>query len=284
MRLTKKGLLARAKARGFDPSPYLIDDWVQRGLLDSPQRKGRGRGRGVASLWSEEQVQLLLLLLGKREELPGRSLGPLYNIPVALWLLWGDQYASTFQVRRAVEGWLGAYGRTALRKARAVARQHLEQLTHPDAEREFRDYAFEELLAAIRGTPDLAHLRDAIGWLFDPHDEGRAMGPPAAALTPENLVRLIEARLLAWQKLDSVSDEQFRIARLSYNTSLRDYQRDLPTLAEDAELGHLFDDLTVSGVINRACLDLLTHLGLGLLSRKESALSGSGRAGGQGSK
>ncbi len=277
VRLTKKGLIGRAKAQGFDPSPHLVDDWVERGLLASPEREGRGRGKGVGSLWTEEQAQLFLLLLQKRDELDGRSLGPLYNIPVALWLLWGDRYASVSQVHRALGAWLEASGRIALRKAKAAVREHLPQLQHPDAHREYREYAFDVLVSAMRGDPDLESLRDAIDWLFDPHDEKRTIGPFGAPLTSETVVRLIEARLLAWQEIESISSEQFEIARLTYNRSLTDYQRDQPTLAQDSELGHLFERPTAEGVINNACLNLLTVIGLGLLLNRKGDPNDSAR-------
>lgn len=269
VRLTKTGLLNRARARGFDPSPYLVDDWVERGLLDSPQRVGHGRGRGVASLWSEEQAQLLLLLLSKRQELTGRSLRPLYNIPVGLWLLWGDGFASARQVHRALKSWLEASGRIALRKAKAVARESVGQLEHPDAHRDFREYAFDVLFRAIRGDTNLQSMRDAVAWLFDPDDEGRSVGPSESPLTSETLPRLIEARTIAWAKIEAFTPERLAAARNAYRESLMDYQNDRPTLAQDSELGHLFERLTLDGVINTACLDLLTVLGLGLLDDAE---------------
>lgn len=269
VRFTKKGLIGRAKAQGFDPSPHLIDDWVQRGLLNSPQRKGLGRGKGVASLWAEDQAQLFLLLLQKREELDSRSLRPLYNVPVALWLLCGDRYASVSQVHRALTSWLESSGRIALRRAKAVVRGHLPQIEHPDAHRDDREYAFDVLYKALRGDVDLKTLRDAVDWLFDPRGEGRVVGPPAAPLTSETVVRLVEARMLAWRELEAISSDQLEIARITYNESLRDYQRDRRTLAEDPELGHWFERLTGEGVVNSACLDFLTVLGLGLLLNQE---------------
>jgi hypothetical protein len=267
--LTKADLIARARAEGFDPSTSLVDDWVERGLLDSPRRRGRGRGKGVAALWPEEQAQLFTLLLSKRKETGSKSLEPLYNIPVSLWLLWGDQFASTSQVRRALREWLSTKGQIALRRAKELARQTIRQLDHPEADQTVREYAFEELIAAMRGKADLVHLRDALGWLFDPNEEGRAIGPPEATMTSDGYVSLIEARLIAWRDLESVSDEQLGISRLGYRTSITDYQRAQPTLAKDQELGHLFEELTLEAMVNRVCLDFLTHIGLGLMAPQE---------------
>ena len=265
MRLTKKGLINRAKAGGFDPSLHLVDDWVDRGLLDRPHRKGRGRGKGVASYWPDEQVQLLLLLLQKRDELDGRSLKPLYNIPVALWLFWGDRYASSDQVHRALKSWLKGSERTAIRSAKRYARQYLSDIEHPDTNREDRELAFEELYRAIRGEGDLRYLRKSIGWLFDPQEEGRTIGPSEAPMTSQNVVRLIEARLLAWQNIGSITPRQLELARISHNQALIEYHKKRPALAQDPDLGHIYQSLTLDQVVNTACVDLLTVVGLGLL-------------------
>ena len=50
-------LLLAAKERGYAPTRRMVLDWVELGLLDRPERRGRGRGKGVSATWSEEQLQ-----------------------------------------------------------------------------------------------------------------------------------------------------------------------------------------------------------------------------------
>src|SRR5205809_339547 len=103
---TKVALLAEAQRAGFTASSRLITDWVSVGLLDQATRRGRGRGRGLTATWPEEQKNLFLTVLKKRQETA--RIAPLCNIPVFVWLWWGDSFIPLRQVRRALNTWSGA--------------------------------------------------------------------------------------------------------------------------------------------------------------------------------
>lgn len=71
-RYTKADLLDAAQAHGTPATGRLITDWVSLGLLDKPVPRSRGRGKGVERTWSENQLQLFVVLLDKRREVRRR--------------------------------------------------------------------------------------------------------------------------------------------------------------------------------------------------------------------
>ncbi len=105
-RYSRDEMLRAVAAKGFQASPRLVTDWVGLGLLDRPTRRGRGRGRGIEATWPENQLRLFLVLLGHRRR--GVHVGPLANVPVWLWLAWGEDYVPLRQARRALSTWLAA--------------------------------------------------------------------------------------------------------------------------------------------------------------------------------
>src|SRR5438876_822928 len=89
-RYTANELLSDARRRGHKVSRRLLTDWVAIGLLDKGTDRGRGRGRGKEYTWPDEQRRLFLVLLDKHGTVKRPVLA---NIPVALWLFFGDQHA-----------------------------------------------------------------------------------------------------------------------------------------------------------------------------------------------
>src|SRR5438067_1709419 len=120
-RYTLTELQSAARDRGFDPSERLIKDWVGLGLLDLADKRSRGRGRGIERTWPQSQNELLLLLLAKRRDV--KQIVTLCNIPVSIWLWWGDDYVPARQALRALSTWAGAKATTSWRRAQWTARQ-----------------------------------------------------------------------------------------------------------------------------------------------------------------
>src|SRR5688572_26118989 len=94
-----------AEAQGIDPgiNRKLFERYRTLGLIGSGEQVGRGPGggRGARWLWSENQRQLWLTLIGKRRETT--DVRALANIPVFVFLFWGENYVSTEQVKLALE-------------------------------------------------------------------------------------------------------------------------------------------------------------------------------------
>lgn len=273
---TKQELLEAARKAGFSPTGRLLTDWVSLGLLDHATRRGLGHGKGTRATWPDEQLNLLLALLEKRPTVT--HVAPLCNIPIFLWLWFGDRYVPVRQARRALMTWGGANQHSSSwRSARMAAANLTSQFAHPDATESAIEKFTAVIARTIYGQPFdaeavLATFRD----VFDPHGAERAIGPPAVSFRPEYFVALVKARLAALTALRAgiVDDQSFYWARTEYQQSRRDYERLLPRIAEDPEAASIFFERTSSGVVltdttvddiaNSACVDLLTMIGIHL--------------------
>lgn len=111
---TSDQLTVEAMQRGYAVTGRLITEYVQLGLLASPTRRPNGRGSDPAT-WEDNQAELLWVLC-KQKAGGVRRNTTLTNFPVALWVHWGDEYATLQQVRRAMRTWAGSTrNKTAMR-------------------------------------------------------------------------------------------------------------------------------------------------------------------------
>ncbi len=267
-RYTRQDLIAEAQAAGYTISGRLITDWVQLGLLDQPERHGLGRENGSIAYWPERQHHLLITLLAKRQE--GAHVGPLCNIPVWLWLWFGDEYAPLRQVRRALQTWGEFQGiprkGASWTRARHAASEFIGQVGHPKAKVKDRK-ALQEGLAQMlsQGRFDGDRLLPLVRRVFDPRGTGVPRGPIGGQLSPEDLVNLFKGRYLVLQHVETPSDSLFEWARFFYLSSLQSYLKDRPYLATDLDFGKLFTEPELSDIINNACLSVVSTLGLALV-------------------
>ncbi len=273
-------LIEAAKSRGFTVSDRVLDDWVKAGLLHKPVRKGQGRGKGKVGLWSHNQLELFLLILDRKRAGKVKWIATLCNIPVFMWLTFGDAYASLEQVRKALGTWVGTYKRSSWRKAMYSARQVTRQMDNPQASNADR-LALTEAVATIisKGllkTEDRPELLRALWRVFDPYGERGPVGRAPFQFRPEGWVLLIEARLAAIANYGKLTDEDFERARFIYaTTSVR-------AQAEWARSDKL--DLEALGIegpnlqqmANEACQNLLTILGLEILKPENSPIPRNG--------
>jgi hypothetical protein len=137
-------------------------------------------------------------------------------------------------------------------RARYTARQLLTQIADPDARRVDRRHLTELIERAAGGARlDASTLEKAVARVLPPEQSAFARG----------YARLIEHTVLAVLNLERLSDQVFELARASYRTSLASYLGDriacTPQDVASAEVEQL---------VNSACRDLLTHLGLQLSS------------------
>ena len=272
-RYTLKELQAEARARGFNPSERMIKDWIGLGLLDQAQRRGLGRGQGIVATWSENQKELLLQLLAKRGEIT--RVASLCNIPVFVWLWWGDDYVPTRQALRALSTWAGTQEATSWRRASWTAEQLVEHVAGPGATRAQRKRLIDLIAHTAYGAPFDA---DAVKAAFDEIlDSTYAHLPAPVRMTGEMYTFLVEARLTAvrWLHQKKVELAALTWARAEYLTSRREYQQLLPSLFEadpegaakllPASEGGVVLTPTTEQIANSACLDALTLLGIYLL-------------------
>ncbi len=278
---TKVELLEAAREKGFSPSARLIADWVGLGLLDQPTKRGLGKGRGTTATWPDQQLQLFLVLLNKKRET--KLIPPLCNVPVGVWLYWGEQYVPIRQARRALTTWANGRARaTSWRAALGTGRQLADDFAHPQATKAARERLIELVAQAAYGKPfNGIEILGAFREVFDPANQGRTVGPAAAAFTPEHYVWITEARISAVAALrdHQLDDDAYRWARGEYLTSRREYEQYVvDQIAADPEAARIFfttteggvvlPDTTLEKVMNRACVDLLTVLGIYLKYRE----------------
>lgn len=268
---TRAELLEAATAQGTPASDRLVDDWVAVGLLDRPERRGLGRGRGSIATWSENQLELFLMLLHKRQRQGVRHQATLCNIPVFLWLYLGEEYVPLRQARRALGSWIGANRRSSWRRARHAARLVTEQLSYPGAPRGVVKNLEDEIAqAAFRGRldPDQHERMRRLFELTLPAEERSRRGPLDP--TPDSWLRVVEALLAATREFDLLTEEDFLRARAVVLTAVRDYwnlvlgRLQLPETVFRESAQRMVEERA-----NEACRDVLLILGLQLLSRAE---------------
>ncbi len=266
-------LLGLARGRGFKASKRLIVDWVSLGLLDQPQRRGLGQGKGSVALWDQTQASLFatLLHLRQRPESPVGHVAGLANVPVFLWLTVWVPGIPLRQARRALQTWCGRHRsrKTAhLGAARTIALEITKQLDNPHATKRDRDALRKELERTIREQIfDIGEMRRLVQRVFDPHGVGRTLGPPAAPFNVEATVFLLHGHATGYLELDSFNDDEFEFARLIYRQTHREYAQDFPILAHGRMGSPLtFEEPTIENMLNGASRELLLLLGLGRLS------------------
>jgi hypothetical protein len=264
MRYAMENLIRAANEAGFDPTPRLVQDWVARGLLDRPERHGRGRGKGVSATWSEEQRGLFCSLLDKRRSV--NQVAPLCNIPVWTWLYFGDTYVSLRQVRRALNTW--GEQKASWTTAKRTAQQVLGDASHPRAR--FKDkQAFLEAAARMFLHPSRAFDEEVflplLKCVFDPKETGLSRTLGGMEFTPEAFIEIMKARMRALNDLagDRIDDSLFHWARYTNIVARAGYQWQLAHMTTAGTA----TGLTLPGIdtiVLTACRDLLTILGLGL--------------------
>lgn len=261
---SRQDLVDSALEAGLPATPRLVTDWVRRGLLDEGIAVGRGRARGVQRIWPESQRQLFLTLLKHRAQLSGKSLAPLYNIPVSVWLLWGDAYVRLAQVLRAMGSWAKAAKQRGWASAGETAKLSVDQIERSGATREAKDWLSEVVAGTLHsGDFDAEEFRDATKLVFDAEDEDRVEGPEGARLSVDVLTNLYAARYRALASLDRIPGDVYEVARGRYRQTIEEYTVRQPVFGADREIGELFQPGDLQSYLDSACLDLLTLLGLG---------------------
>jgi hypothetical protein len=228
---TKADLVSQAAALGHPVTPRLIDDWVSLGLLDQPVRHGLGRGRGSVSTWPASQVQLFERLV--RARATAHRVKTLCNIPVWLWMAWGDEYVPLRQTRKALTTWAQGSSRAPWGHARAAAQAAGNALPSSVGAKARRMVVRLLTEALERGILDEVRLAQTL----------------ADAPDAEGHVRVLRARFAALRTIASIDHDTYLEARASYR-ALKP-----PTRPGDPDLQER---------VTSACLDLLTLIGFEL--------------------
>lgn len=259
---TRAELVREAKAAGYEVTERLITDWSSLGLLDHPVRrsKGKGGGRGATYLYPTTQHDLFLSLLQHRGS--GQGVARLTVIPVGVWLLWGDEFIGLPQVRRALSTWVGGvpWERSAER-AQQMAKKAVRELAEPNADPEAKA-ALEAALANVVFNRhfDKERVSPLVRAVVDPKGIGRRHGPIGQSV--EEVTESLGSLITGMTTFERAGNGAFIEARMRYRQTVAGYTADWPRLSPSATLGSLFERPSLEFFMNRACRDLLTHLGL----------------------
>lgn len=258
-------MVEAAKAAGYTKSSArLITDWATIGLIAHPERvaRSKGEGRGALYVWSEEQKDLFLSLLYHRPR--ANDVTRLLNLPVSVWLYWGEQAGVGIdQVRLALRTWAGYQSRGNATRDRSLvqARSVVDSLADPKAsrasKRELRETIVEVLNQEHWTQEAIAPLAMKIA---DPDGTGRTYGP--GALPAENVVRFLGAFFEGSKAIETADDTRLLWARLLARDATIGYARDWTQHANDPTYGSWFAEPTAEYFINNACRDSLLHLGM----------------------
>ena len=246
--------------RGHDISDRTIRSWVQYGLIDRPDKKGLGRGRGTEATWPRTQVELLMALLHHRDKGGGTPIAALCHLPVWGWLRLGDAQIPLRQVRGCLRTWASAAESPSWAEAQRGARRVVGRVAAPGVPRQ-RRFRLQQLLAEqVYGHHDRWELFQAAREVVDAGRPPR--GPAGARLSAGSWTDLINARMSALTQLDAIPDSDFREARQVYRLTTASYATEQPRFAADPDLGDLFEQRSLEVEVNAVCVDLLAILGL----------------------
>ncbi|MCU1358018.1 MAG: hypothetical protein JWM89_3436 [Acidimicrobiales bacterium] len=254
---TRTQLIDEAEKRDFALSNRQITDWVEKGLLDKPRRRGTGRGSKLA-VWSDNQVEMLFSILDKHRTV--KKAPRLADLPVGAWLGWGEDYVSLVQVRRAMRTWAGANSDSLVGRIRQSVDLLLKDFdAKPAVRRELRE-TLTDLLVGISDEGQLLARRDAIAAALR-----KAQGATRSDLVLPKVdayLTVVEARIAGTTPFRNGTDASvfpdatFRRAWTLHNISNAEYARK-SGLPSAAVIQELFD---------AACQRFAALLGYSLIS------------------
>lgn len=121
---SKEELFAEVRRRGLVISDSLFEEWQKFGVMSMGRREGRGRKKGGSGWWLRQQLELLCTLCRVKQEQKLASVAPQCNIPVWVWMYWGEGYGvSLEQVKRAIKTWVRRRYLARVKEVKASARQ-----------------------------------------------------------------------------------------------------------------------------------------------------------------
>jgi len=259
---TADDLVVAAHAAGTPVTPRLIREWSDLGLLECASRPVDGRDGERCAKWPQAQLRLLLTLLDRRRA-GMRYIEDLANVPVFVWLWYGDRYVTMRQIRRDLQTWRDRYSVKPCDAASALVDASVHNVS-----------AFA---ASLELTNRVARL--LAGEQVDRGDLSRALSGEAR---PRGLVRraenararldLLAARYSALARLprsdDSdpaahrISDSELERARRAYLVLMDGRFQIWPDEVSLPQQPGLVIPLPEGDSLRRVCLNLMTTVGV----------------------
>ncbi len=272
-RFTSAELVTEGRLQGLSPTPRLIRDWTEKGLLGAPQRRWLGRARGSQAWWSAGQKDMFNDLLRARQHDSSVRDAALARLPVLIWLQPGNGPVSIVQVRRALATWVAGIGQQPKSRSAAAGTSIASSLASQTAAARPRR-RFAEYVAGIQheGTAEKHRLVDVATRAIDT-TPGQLRGPEGAPLSGAIFAELIDRRLRLVKRLARTSDRNapshleipdsdFEQARQYWRYVSADYLGEQAYFARDPDTGHLFAEWTGSEQMTQACNSFVDCLGM----------------------
>ena len=265
----KEEVFAYIRSFGLHINDSLLQEFQEQGVMTAPRRRGRGRAKGNPGVWTLQQRNLLYSLCHARERQGLRSVAQRCNLPVWVWLYWGDEYGVTLDlVRRAMRTWASHQQHISLKESHKGARLLVEQVGNQhdggkqQAVRKITDLFYEGRYAE-RVLSDSLHL------VYDPNKKPN--GPSDIPFTPEDINGLLRVRKEAVDLLAHGQDLpaiDWQWARFFHMHRLVEYMKEQPRYAEEAAgspVASLFPQETMERLVVSTCVNLATVLYIGFL-------------------
>ena len=265
----KKELYAFVRSFGFTIVDSLLEEFQKQGLMLPPQRRGKGRAKGVPGLWTRQQADLLRSLCMMREKHKIHQVAQRCNLPVWVWLYWGDEWGVTLdQMKRVMKTWAKYQRFPSQKRSKQGAKELVKKVAnHQD---NGKQRAVNDLANILyKGIYAPQAIGDSLYHVFD--SAKPANGPHDIPVLPESVswyVRLLMEALNALVNDREMPSVHWEWARCFHLTTLSQYAKEQQRYAHEtvgSPVEQMFSIETIESLWSSACEHLAVVLGLGLV-------------------
>ena len=265
---TKKELYAYIRSSGFTIDDSLLEEFQKQGVMLPPQRRGKGRAKGVPGLWTRQQADLLRSLCMMREKHKIHQVAQRCNLPVWVWLYWGDEWGVTLdQVKRVMKTWAKHQRFPSQERSKQGAKVLVKKVAnHQDSGKQRAVSELTDML--YKGSYTSQAIGDSLYHVFDPTKP--ANGPHDIPVLPESVGWYIE---LLMETINTLVDDRempsvhWEWARCFHLTTFSQYAKEQQRYAHEtvgSPVEQMFSIETIESLWSSACENLAAVLGLGL--------------------
>ncbi len=264
----KKELYAYVRSYGFAIDDSLLEEFQKQGLMLPPQRRGKGRAKGVPGLWSRQQADLLRSLCMMREKHKIHQVAQRCNLPVWVWLYWGDEWGVTLdQVKQVMKTWAQYQRFPSRERSKQGAKELVKEVANRrDGGKQRAVSDLTDILYKRNSTPQA--IADSLHHVFD--SAKPANGPHDIPVLPESVSWYVELLMEAINAL--INDRELPSIHWEWTRSfhlagISQYAKEQQRYAHEtvgSPVEQMFSIETIESLWQSACKDVAVVLGLGL--------------------
>lgn len=267
---TKEEMFASIKASGLSIDESQFQELRKHGLIMPGCLQSKGRYGSKPGLWTSQQRDLLHILCHERGQQKMHSIAVLCNIPISLWLYWGDNAGVPLeQVKQIMKTWAVRQKEPSLTQSRLDAGKILQDVgNHPEGGKRQAISTLANLFYQGRFTE-----QDLIEPLYRVFDQRKKPnGPDTVPQTPESVSKVLS---LSWKAAQWIAqadnlhlpDSWWQWARVFLLQGLAWHLQEWSGYSMGDVAGGFLAYLLTSEMIKEirysACADLATMLYLG---------------------